>query len=58
MTRGKLTHAVASGRRVLLTIAVPLDRTATADDVERVKRELGGYRCDVDVTAAKPTEGT
>lgn len=52
--RARVTHAVASGRRVVLTVAVPMDRTATADDVARVLRDLGGYRCDVDVTAVAP----
>ncbi len=52
--RARVTHAGASGRRVVLTVAVPMDRTATADDVARVLRDLGGYRCDVDVTDVAP----
>lgn len=48
---GMCTHVAMSGRRVLLTIAVKLDRTATVADVERIKRDLGGYRCGVRVEA-------
>lgn len=52
--RARVTHAAAVGRRVVLTLAVPMDRTATPDDLARVLRDLGGRRPAVDVTAVAP----